>query len=120
MELCALIDKLLDENKWPTYTNSHVLSELSGHAIEAFNRDTFDGYLSYVLIFHQECEDYAILLLRHIQFTLRLHVVPSRFGWPSARYEQPGVRENQTFGRVLRLIETSLDFDAKEEFIGKK
>lgn len=116
-ELFALLDKLLNINKWPTYTNSQNLSELEKIANEAFERDSFDGYLSYVLISHQVCEDYAILLLRHTQFALRLNVLPNGFGWPSAKYEQPGVRENQMFGRILQMIEKSLEFNCKHEFI---
>ncbi len=45
-ELYALIDMLVDDKRWPTYTDSTVLGRLSLHASEAFERDTSDGYLS--------------------------------------------------------------------------
>lgn len=117
MDLFALIDMLLDDSKWPAYTNSKVLSDLKTWAGEAFKRDTFDGYLSYVLISHQVCEDYVLLLLRHAQFALRLHVLPTGFGWPLAKYEEPGVRESDMFGRLLQRLERSLEFEKKHEFI---
>jgi len=116
-DLFSLIETLLDHNKWPTYTNSSVQSSLGQAADEAFQRDTFDGYLSYVLISHQVLEDYAVLLLREIQFALRLNVVPEGFGWPTAKYEMSGVRENAMFGRILQLIENSLEFNQKGEFL---
>jgi hypothetical protein len=116
-EFFELIDTLLDDDKWPTYTNSTVLQELDKLASQAFKRDTFDGYLSYVLISHQVCEDYILLLLRHAQLTLRMHVVLSGFGWPTEKYEAPGVGMRTMFGRILELLDNSINFEHKKEFI---
>jgi hypothetical protein len=115
--LFNVIDKLLDDRMWPTYTNSRLLRELEDFASEAFERDTFDGYLSYVLISHQVCEDYVLLLLRHAQFALRLQVIPNGFGWPAERYEDPGVRAKGMFGALLRELAETIDFKSKTEFI---
>jgi hypothetical protein len=116
-DLFSLIETLIDDERPPTYTSSKVLAKLDGLAKLAFERDTFDGCLSCVLISHQICEDFVLLLLRHAQLTLRLHVAPSGFGWPLEKYEQPGVREKATFGRVLELLDDSIEFEHKREFI---
>jgi hypothetical protein len=115
--LLSLIGRLLDDQKWPTYTKTNALPDLGRIAQEAFQRDTFDGYLSYVLISHQLNEDYAILLLKESQFALRLFAVPDGFGWPTAAYEKPGSREFDMFGRIMQRIANSLDFNKKSEFL---
>src|ERR1022692_1796814 len=114
MDLFTLVDTLLDDTKWPTYTNRTILSQLRDWADEAYERDTFDGYLSYVLISHQVCEDYVILLLRHAQLSVRLDTASRTPCWSDSADGSP---KAEMFGRVLRRLESSIGFDGKDEFI---
>jgi hypothetical protein len=70
LDTYALIEILLDSERWPTY--SFETSALERLALEAFNRDTFDGYLSYVLLTNQVCEEYARVLVREGELMLLL------------------------------------------------
>lgn len=117
-DLYFILDMLLDQNKWPTY--SFDTKPLGKLAQEAYERDTFDGYLSYILITNQICEEYARLLLREGEFTLLLHLVPRGFGWRFQRSQVGASGANLDkvmFGTLLQILETSIEFDAKADFI---
>ena len=111
------LDALLDYRKLPTYTPDTDYDRIDGLAEQAYQRDTFDGYLSYVLMANQVCEEYTRVLVRHAQFFLGLHTVTRGFSWtpPSA---QTGRHLNEVmFGRLLELLEHSVDFGNKKEWI---
>jgi hypothetical protein len=113
VDLFAVIERLLDSSAWPTYTNYKMLGELGSLAGAAFKGDTFDGYLGYVLIAHQLDEDYVLLLLRHIQFTLRLNILQNGFGWPSSPYDTPGGKKKKAMlGSSCRILSGRLDLTA--------
>jgi hypothetical protein len=114
----SILETLLDSTKWPTY--SFDTAPLEKLASEAYDRDTFDGYLSYILITNQVCEEYARLLVREGEFTLLLHLVPRGFGWRFSRTQTGAAGANLDkvmFGRLLEILEGSIEFDAKADFI---
>ena len=57
-----LLNILLDGNRWPTH--SFDISQMDNLAGEAYQRNTFDGYLSYVVITNRICEEYARVLVK--------------------------------------------------------
>src|SRR5689334_2287023 len=90
VDVYTLLEILLDAGQWPTYSfDTNVLGRL---AEEAFNRNTFDGYLSYVLLTNQICEEYARILVREGELMLLLQLVPRGFGWrfPKQKPDQLG------------------------------
>jgi hypothetical protein len=117
VDVADVIDSLVDDGKWPTYRNSHELSKLESLANEAYDRSTFDGYLSYVLITHQVSEDYVLILLKHAQFTLSISLALHGFSWrfPSAQIGDK--LEGQMFGKLLELLDNSIEFGGKERLI---
>lgn len=117
VDVVEVIDRLIDTDKWPTYRNSRELFKLERLAHEAYDRNTFDGYLSYVLMTHQVSEEYVMILLKHAQFTLSVSLALHGFSWrfPSA---QVGDRlEGQMFGKLLELLDNSIQFVGKERLI---
>jgi hypothetical protein len=117
VDVADVIDRLVDDRRWPTYRNSHELSKLESLAHEAYDRSTFDGYLSYVLITHQVSEDYVLILLKHAQFTLSISLALHGFSWRFPSMQVGDKLEGQMFGKLLELLENSIEFGGKERLI---
>jgi len=45
MEIIQLIEKIIDSDNWPYFSDADRLDELDELAEEAFRRKTFDGFL---------------------------------------------------------------------------
>ena len=112
----AVLGRLLDSDKWPTY-RSRQHSKLWELAKEAYDRQTFDGYLSYVLITSQYCEDFARILLKEAQFTLQICLAAKKFGWHFPKKQTGTNLDGMMFGQLLDMLDHSVDFDQKKEFI---
>ena len=114
LDTCYLmLDALLDNNKWSTYTAGLDTSSLDALAKEAYSRDTVDGYLSYILMTNQVCEEYIRVLIRHGQFTLLLHLVPRGFDWNFARHQATKLTKLM-YGQLLDVLENSIEFQFKK------
>ena len=81
MEIIQLIEKIIDSDNWPYFSDADRLDELDELAEEAFRRKTFDGFLSYVFITHQICDELLKLLIVHTRFTLQLYLIPDGFNY---------------------------------------
>jgi hypothetical protein len=112
----AVLERLLDSSKWPTY-RSRQHSKLWELAKDAYDRGTFDGYLSYVLITSQYCEDFARILLKEAQFTLQICLGAKKFGWHFPKKQTGANLDGLMFGQLLDMLDHSVDFDQKKEFI---
>jgi hypothetical protein len=113
----TILERLLDSSKWPTYRNRGQQSQLWRLAQEAYDRNTFDGYLSSVLIRSQSCEDFARILVQHAQFTLQICLALQGFGWHFAKRQTRAGLDKLMFGQLLDLLDHSIDFEAKGPFI---
>jgi hypothetical protein len=112
----SILERLVDWTAWPTYRSTEQ-SRLGVLAKKAFQRKTFDGYLSYVLITSQLCEDLARILLKQARFTLQICVAVKGFGWQFPKKELGRDIDELMFGHLLQAIENAVDFPAKKEFI---
>ena len=112
----AVLERLLDSSKWPTY-RSRQHSKLWELARDAYDRQTFDGYLSYVLITSQYCEDFARILLKEAQFTLQICLAAKKFGWHFPKRQTGTQLDGLMFGQLLDMLDHSVDFYQKDEFI---
>jgi hypothetical protein len=110
------LEHMLDSDKWPTY-RSKQHSTLETLAKEAYARNTYDGYLSHVLITSQMCEDYARITLKNAQFTLQICLAIQGFGWNFPKSQLTPALDKAMFGQLLQMLEHSVDFDQKKEFI---
>jgi hypothetical protein len=113
----TVLERLLDDSQWPTYRNSGQHSRLSELAQEAYDRNTFDGYLSFVLMTSQACEDFARILLKNAQFTLQICLAIQGFGWHFPKKQTGDSLDKFMFGQLLDMLDHSVDFDQKKEFI---
>lgn len=119
MDLYKLIEQITDPKLWPDFKNDKRLEELEKLSEDAFSRETFDGYLSYVLITHQICEDLIRLLITESRFTLYLYLVPDDFDYKFSKKDDNSDLDNLMFGQLLDKLDHSLEFDNKEHFIEK-
>jgi hypothetical protein len=112
-----VLEALLDHTKIPTYTPDLNSDKIHYLAQEAYERDTFDGYLSYVLMANQVCEEYTRVLVRHTQFLLRLHTVTRGFSWSLPTNQTGRHLNDMMFGRLLDLLRYSVEFNCKQEWL---
>jgi hypothetical protein len=117
MDLFELIKTITITENWPYFSDAERLDELNGLAEEAFKRETFDGYLSYVFITHQICDELIRLLIIHTRFTLQLYLIPDGFDYKFSNSDDNKDIENLMTGKLLEILKNSLEFDQKEEFI---
>jgi hypothetical protein len=117
VNLFEIVEIMVDENKWPTYRNSRELTKLHAIADEAYNRDSFDGYLSYIMITHQCCEDFVLILIQQSQLTLHICLLQHGFGWRFHKSHTKKELEGQMSGKLIDILENSLEFKGKSEFV---
>jgi hypothetical protein len=78
---------------------------------------TYEGYLTYVLMASQSCEDFARILLKHAQFTLQICLALKGFSWKFSRRQTGAHLDTLMFGQLLDMLEHSVDFSEKEVFM---
>lgn len=117
MDVLQLIEQVTTPESWPGFKDEDRLQELDDLASEALDRESSDGYLAYVLITHQLCDELLRLLIAHTRFALRLMVVPNGFDIKFSAKEDDGDLERLMTGQLITVLEHSLEFDEKEEFL---
>ena len=117
MDIFRLIEKVTIPESWPGFKDPNRLEELDDLATDAFNRATSDGYLAYVLIAHQVCDELLRLLIAHTRFAVRLMIVPSGFDVKFSSKEDDSDLEKLTTGHLIDVLEHSLEFEDKDEFL---
>lgn len=63
-----IIRKVVERDQWPTFEDSAHLSELDAIAEDANAKDTLEGYLAALAIYHQLCDEMAKLLIEDSRF----------------------------------------------------
>ena len=105
-----LIDKISNKNNWPNI-DSFLIVRLMRIANNAFNKETVDGKLSSVLIYHQIVEEFLINLLKLSNLYIQAEIWPNRLNLK--------VGNSLMFGQILREHEKTVDFDSKDELLLK-
>ena len=106
-----LIDRIKDSNAWPSFERPKYLNELNNLANNAIEKNTIEGYLAALLIYHQLCEEMVKVLLDDTHFFIQLSVFPNEILFP---------RKGKTmFGQILDELKSTVSFDGKDEFIEK-
>jgi hypothetical protein len=106
-----LIDKVNDHNKWPSFDRPDFLWELNELADNALKKNSLEGYLAALLIYHQLCEEIIRLLVVDAHFFIQLSVFPSEITFPQ--------KKNPMFGQVLDELRSTVSFQEKDELIKK-
>jgi hypothetical protein len=117
MELAEITEKITKREKWPDFVNGPRLDKLEALARAAYRRRSIDGYLSYVLITHQICDELTRLLISHCRFTLQLFLVPVSFDYKFSSKPNNTDLEKLTSGQLLNVLDYSLEFEGKNEFL---
>lgn len=107
----SFISQINDQEKWPGLENTSHLENLNEIADEAFNKNTIEGYLAALLIYHQLCEEMAKLLIEDSRFSVKASIYPCEIEFSSAN--------KIMFGRTIEQLKESIDFQNKELFIQK-
>jgi|ERR1017187_5832783 hypothetical protein len=106
----ALLAKIQDaEGGWPHFETPDFLQTLEDVAQQAFAKNSIEGHLAALLIWHQLCEEIAKLLLRDAQFFIQLSVHPAEIEFRE--------KEKLMFGQILGALSETLSFGGKEEFL---
>ena len=106
-----LITTIRDSSKWPSFERPLFLDELADVADDAFAKNSIEGYLASLLIYHQLSEEMVRLLLKDAQFFIRLSVFPAEIHFPE--------KKRLMFGQLIDELKGTISFRGKDEFISK-
>ena len=106
-----LISIIRDSEKWPSFERPLFLDELDDVADDAFARNSIEGYLAALLIYHQLCEEMVRLLLKDAQFLIQLSVFPTELHFAE--------KKRLMFGQLIDELRATIVFEDKDEFISK-
>lgn len=110
---CAqnLIITVRDSDLWPYFERPDFLYELDEVANNALSKNSIEGYLASLLIFHQLCEELIRLLLKESQFFIQLSIFPTEILFPE--------KKNLMFGQLIEEFKSTISFQNKDKFIDK-
>lgn len=95
---------------WPQLETADFMNVLDDIAEKTFAKNTIEGHLAALLIWHQLCEEMAKLLLKETQFLIQLSVYPAEIEFPEKK-KQP------MFGQIIDDLSKTISFERKEEFL---
>lgn len=94
---------------WPDYESPDFLDTLDELAESSLAKNTVEGALASVLIYHQLSEEMLRLLLQSAQFFIQLAIFPAEMTFPE--------RKRQMFGQVLDEVKNTMSFVNKAEIL---
>src|SRR5271165_6190206 len=92
---------------WPDFESPEFLDRLNGIAAESLAKNTIEGALASVLIYHQLSEEMLRLLLQCAQFFIQLAIFPAELTFPQ--------RRRQMFGQLVEELRSTMSFLYKGE-----
>ncbi|MFY0645006.1 MAG: hypothetical protein JXR19_11110 [Bacteroidia bacterium] len=105
-----LIDKISNEVQWPNIDSSLIV-KLMQIASNAFHKNSVEGRLSSVLIYHQIVEEFLLNLVKLSNLYVQAEI------WPNRLYLK--IDDKLMFGQILKEHEKTIDFERKEELLLK-
>jgi hypothetical protein len=106
-----LLSRIRNSDDWPAFERPDFLDELNAVADNAFSKDSIEGYLASMLIYHQVSEEMLRLLISDTQFFIQLAVFPAELNFPT--------QSKMTYGDVIKYLTDAISFKNKEELIYK-
>lgn len=94
---------------WPDFESSGFLDTLDELAEESLAKNTIEGALASVLIYHQLSEEMLRLLLQSAQFFIQLAIFPAEISFPE--------RKRQMFGHLIKEVRNTMSFTHKDEIL---
>jgi hypothetical protein len=106
-----LLASVNNAENWPAFEKPSFLDELDDIADVAFAKNTIEGYLASLLIYHQLCDEMVRLLLKDAQFFIQLSIFPAEINFPE--------KKRLMFGQLIDELKSTMSFNGKDEFIEK-
>jgi hypothetical protein len=94
---------------WPDFESPGFLGTLDELAEESLEKNTVEGALASVLIYHQLSEEMLRLLLQSAQFFIQLAIFPAELTFAE--------RKRQMFGQLLDEVRSTMSFVNKAEIL---
>ncbi len=104
-----IIHRVRTTELWPDYESPDFLDTLDELAEASLAKNTVEGALASVLIYHQLSEEMLRLLLQSAQFFIQLAIFPAEMTFPE--------RKRQMFGQVLEEVRNTMSFVNKAEIL---
>jgi hypothetical protein len=106
-----IIERIKDGDKWPAHARGDFLDELNEVADDAFSKDTIEGFLAAILIYHQLTEEMIKVLVECSEFFIQLAIFPNEIHFQHSN--------KRMFGQILGDLEKTVSFEKKETLIAK-
>ena len=94
---------------WPDFESPDFLDILDELAEESLKKNTVEGALASVLIYHQLSEECLLLLLQSAQFYIQLSIFPAEITFPE--------RKRKMFGQLIDEVKNTMSFTNKAEIL---
>ena len=104
-----IIHRVRTTELWPDHESPDFLDTLDELADAFLAKNTIEGALASVLIYHQLSEEMLRLLLQSAQFFIQLAIFPAEMTFPE--------RKRQMFGQMLEEVRNTMSFVNKAEIL---
>ena len=104
-----IIHRVRTTELWPDHKSPDFLDTLDELAEAFLAKNTIEGALASVLIYHQLSEEMLRLLLQSAQFFIQLAIFPAEMTFPE--------RKRQMFGQMLEEVRNTMSFVNKAEIL---
>jgi hypothetical protein len=94
---------------WPDFESPDFLDTLDKLAEESLEKNTVEGALASVLIYHQLSDEMLRLLLQCAQFFIQIAIFPAEMTFPE--------RKRQMFGQLIEEVKNTMSFVNKVEIL---
>lgn len=94
---------------WPNFESPNFLDTLDELAEESLEKNTVEGALASVLIYHQLSDEMLRLLLQCAQFFIQLSLYPAEMTFPE--------RKRKMFGQLIDEVKNTMSFANKVEIL---
>lgn len=104
-----LIEKIVNKKNWPSFEKANFLQELNTIADDAIKKNTIEGCLAAILIYHQLCEEIIKYLIECSNFFIQISIYPTEICYD--------VERKIMFGKLLEELKKGPSFKNKQQLI---
>jgi len=104
-----IINRIKDSENWPEPERGDYLDILNEVADNSFNKDTVEGYLAAVLIYHQLTEELIKIIIDCSEFYIQLSIFPQQY----AKRDLNG----KMFGQLIKELKHSVSDNCTKKLI---
>lgn len=106
-----ILSKIMNSDNWPEISLPENLDLLNEIANSSYNEKTFSGMVAATMIYQQIIEAMCLHIIENCHFEIQLHIYPSTISFK--------IDKNKMLGFYLNMLESTIDFEGKTEFINK-